>query len=195
VGTTRKYEAIVAGTSAGGLYALTTLFRELPPDYPVPIIVVQHRAKDQRELLEEVLQSKCRIRIKQADEKEPIEPGRIYIAPPDYHLLVENDKTFSLTADEHVRYSRPSIDVLFESAAKVYKSSLAGIVLTGANNDGSAGAVAINKYGGLVIAQDPKEALYPYMPGAAITTKAVTHVWTLAEIFNFLLKTGSVSHE
>ena len=99
----KKYKAIVIGTSAGGLYALSAILEKLPADFPIPVIVVQHRSKDQRDLLEEVLQSKCRIRIKQADEKEKIEGGFVYIAPPDYHLLVEADKTFSLSADEPVR--------------------------------------------------------------------------------------------
>src|SRR5207244_3342963 len=111
-------------------------------------MVVQHRARDQKYLLEEVLQSKCKIKIKQADEKENIQSGFVYIAPPDYHLLVEADKTFSLSSDEQVRYSRPSIDVLFETAAVVFKDTLVAIILTGANNDGSAGIVEVKKYGG-----------------------------------------------
>ena len=133
------YQAIVIGTSAGGLFVLSTLLEALPADYAVPVAVVQHRAKDQRDLLEEILQNKCRIRIKQADEKEKIQPGVVYIAPPDYHLLVEKNRTFSLSADEPVRNSRPSIDVLFETAAMVFKGALAGILLTGASNDGTAG--------------------------------------------------------
>jgi two-component system chemotaxis response regulator CheB len=183
-----KYKAIVIGASAGGLFAVSYLIEKLPPDYPVPIVVVQHRAKDQRDLLEEVLQNKARIRIKQADEKEKIESNIVYIAPPDYHLLVESDETFSLSSDEPVRFSRPSIDVLFESAAKVFKDSLAGIILTGANSDGAAGIVAVKKYGGLTIAQDPAEAQFPFMPAASIETKEVKHTWKLPEIQNFLLK-------
>jgi len=184
----KKYEAIVIGTSAGGLYALSAILEKLPASYPIPVIVVQHRSKDQRDLLEEVLQSKCRIRIKQADEKEKIESGFVYIAPPDYHLLVEDNKTFSLSADEPVRYSRPSIDVLFETAAVVYKDSLVGIILTGANNDGAAGTVAVKKSGGLTIAQAPAEAQFSTMPSAAIETNKVNHIQTLPEIQDFLLK-------
>jgi len=183
-----KYKAIVAGVSAGGLSALSGILKGLPSDYPVPIIVVQHRAKDQKDLLEEVLQGKCEIRIKQADEKEKIETGFVYTAPPDYHLLIENDKTFSLSSDEPVHFSRPSIDVLFETAATVFGDTLIGIILTGANNDGAAGIVAIKKNGGLTIAQDPAEAQFPFMPEAAIQTKAVQHVLTLSEINNFLSK-------
>jgi two-component system, chemotaxis family, protein-glutamate methylesterase/glutaminase len=190
-----KYKAIVIGTSAGGLFAISALLEKLPEDYPVPIIIVQHRSKEPRDLLEEVLQAKCRIRIKQADEKERIESGFAYIAPPDYHLLIEEDQTFSLTADEYVRFSRPSIDVLFETAAAVFGKSLAGIILTGANNDGAAGIKAIKKYGGTTIAQAPDEAQYPYMPKAAINTNAVMHTWTLPEIQNFLLKIIAVENE
>lgn len=184
----KKYKAIVIGTSAGGLRVLTSILWKLPSAYPVPLIIVQHRGKDQKTLLEEVLQSKSRIKIKQADEKEPIKAGCVYIAPPDYHLLVERDMTLSLTSDELVRYSRPSIDVLFESAAEVYRDALIGIVLTGASNDGSAGVEAIAKHGGLTIAQEPSSAEYSYMPKAAIDTNKVKHVWTLPEIEKFLLK-------
>jgi two-component system chemotaxis response regulator CheB len=135
----KKYEfdAIVIGASAGGLYVMINILRSLPANYRVPVIVVQHRAKDERSLLEEVLQQKCKIRIKQADEKEALQGGFVYFAPPDYHLLVENNFTFSLSYDAPVNYSRPSIDVLFETAANVFKQRLLGIILTGANKDGA----------------------------------------------------------
>jgi len=187
LGIEKKYQAIVIGTSAGGLYALSDLFKQLPANYPVPIIVVQHRSKDRQELLEEVLQSKCKIKIKQADEKERVAKGVVYIAPPDYHLLVESDLTFSLSSDEPVLYSRPSIDVLFESAAEVYKDKLIGIILTGANKDGASGISKIRKMGGLTIAQAPAEAQFPYMPDASIETKNIQHIWAISEIQSFLL--------
>jgi two-component system, chemotaxis family, protein-glutamate methylesterase/glutaminase len=182
----KKYEAVVIGTSAGGLFALSFLLEALPANYLVPVIVVQHRSRDQRDILEEVLQSKSKIRIRQADEKEKIESGSVYIAPPDYHLLIENDRTFSLSSDEPVRFSRPSIDVLFETAALTFKSTLTGIILTGANNDGAAGVSVIKKNGGLTIAQDPNEAQFPAMPKAAIE-QGVDYTWTLPEIKKFLL--------
>jgi two-component system chemotaxis response regulator CheB len=181
------YKSIVIGTSAGGLYALSFILESLPSGYPIPIIIVQHRSKDQRDLLEEILQSKSRVRIKQADEKEKIRSGIVYFAPPDYHLLIERDEIFSLSSDERVRYSRPSIDVLFETAAIVYKETLIGIVLTGANNDGAAGLVAIKRSGGLTIVQDPADAQYPYMPASAIEAKGVMRIMTLAQIKDFLL--------
>ncbi len=186
-----KYKAIVAGTSAGGLFALSHILENLPADYALPLAVVQHRSKDRGDLLEEVLQSKCKIRIKQADEKEKMEARVVYIAPPDYHLLVEADQTFSLSSEEPVSFSRPSIDVLFETAATVFRDSLVGIILTGANSDGAAGLVAIEKFGGLTIAQDPAEAQFPVMPRASIETKRVQHVWTLKQIQDFLLQLNS----
>lgn len=181
-----KYKAIVIGTSAGGLHALSALIEKLPGNYPLPIVVVQHRSKELRELLEEVLQSKCVIRIKQADEKEKLESGYVYIAPPDYHVLVEKNNTLSLSSDPPVRHSRPSIDVLFETAAIVFKNSLIGIILTGASNDGTAGMQAIKKHGGLTIAQDPAEAQFAYMPKSAIETKAIDKILSLSEIQKFL---------
>lgn len=190
-----KYKAIVIGTSAGGLFALSAILEVLPADYPIPIIIVQHRSKDHRSLLEEVLQNKCKIRIKQADEKEKIQEGCVYIAPPDYHLLIEKNKTFSLSADEPVRFSRPSIDVLFETAAVVFKRSLIGIILTGASNDGTAGMVAIKRNGGLTISQNPAEAQFAFMPKAAIEVKVIDHILTLSEIKSFLLNYSASSYE
>lgn len=184
----KEDKVIVIGVSAGGLFALTAIFSNLPVDYPFPIIVVQHRSKDHKELLEEVLQSKCNIKILQANEKEKIKNGYVYIAPPDYHLLIEDDFTFSLSSDERVSYSRPSIDVLFESAAKVYKNKLIGIILTGANSDGASGIKAIYEYGGLTIAQNPEEAQFPYMPAACIETNCIKHIMILSEIHTFLLE-------
>jgi len=178
----KKFKAIVIGTSAGGLSALSALFEKLHPDFPLPIIVVQHRTKDQKKLFEEVLQPRCKIKIKQADEKEKIEKGTVYIAPPDYHLLIENDFTFSLSSDALVLYSRPSIDVLFESAAMSYKDTLIGIILTGASSDGASGLLTIKKYGGLTIVQSPAEAEFPRMAVAAIETGSAKLILTLKEI-------------
>lgn len=185
-----KYDAIVVGTSAGGLAALSILLEGLPSGYQVPVIIVQHRSKEPGGLLEELLQAKCRVMVKQADEKEIIKQGHVYIAPPDYHLMIEKDHSFSLTADEPVSFSRPSIDVLFESAAGVYKNRLVGIVLTGSNSDGAFGIRAIADHNGVTIAQSPGEAQFPAMPLAAISTNRVRHVLTLLEIQAFLLKTS-----
>lgn len=181
------FDAIVIGVSAGGLYALTHILPALPAQFPIPVIVVQHRAKDERGLLEEVLQAKCKVRIRQVNEKEMIEPETVYLAPPDYHLLVERDKTFSLSFDAPVNHSRPSVDVLFETAADVFDHRLLGIVLTGANKDGAKGIRYIRKKGGVTIAQQPETADYPDMPKAAIKTGAVQYIVSLDEIKAYLL--------
>ncbi|MFC5271196.1 chemotaxis protein CheB [Adhaeribacter terreus] len=185
-----KYEAIVIGTSAGGLLALTTLLEALPADFPLPIIVVQHRSKDERNLLEELLSQKCKIAIKQADEKEKIEKGVVYFAPPDYHLLIERDQTFSLSYDTKVNYSRPAIDILFETAAFVYKQHLLAIILTGANADGANGIKTIRKTGGTTIAQNPASAQFPAMPQAAIDTGCIDKILELTEIKDLLIGLG-----
>ena len=185
--TQGTYEAIVVGTSAGGFHALTVILERLPQDYSIPIIIVQHRAKDSH-LFEEVLQRKCQVQVKQADEKEKIRPGNAYVAPPDYHLLIESDRTFSLSTEAPVQFSRPSIDVLFESAAHAYRKKLIGVILTGSNRDGAQGIATINTLGGLTIAQDPAEAEYSLMTLAAIETKSVRHIMQLDAIGSFLLK-------
>jgi len=185
---TKVYEAIVIGTSAGGFHALSSILERLPKEFRLPIIVVQHRAKDSLELFEEILQRRCPVTVKQADEKEKIRPSTVYIAPPDYHILIEADSTISLSTEGPVQFSRPSIDVLFESAAVVYREKLIGIVLTGSNRDGAAGISAISRQGGLTIAQDPNEAEYSMMAQASIDTKNVKHVMRLTAIADLLLK-------
>jgi two-component system chemotaxis response regulator CheB len=185
-----KYEAIVIGTSAGGLLVLTTLLEALPADFSIPLIVVQHRSKDERNLLEEVLSRKCKIAIKQADEKEKIEKGSVYFAPPDYHLLIEKDHTFSLNFDTKVNYSRPAIDILFETAAYVFKEKLLAMILTGANADGAVGIKTIKKQGGTTIAQKPATAQFPAMPQAAIDTGCIDKILEINEIKDLLMQVG-----
>ena len=185
-----SYEAVVIGVSAGGLAVLSVILQGLPADYPLPVMVTQHRSKEERTLLEEVLQARCSIRIRQAEEKEKIAGGAVYLAPADYHLLIEEDRTFSLTSDEPVHFSRPSIDLLFETASEVYGDKLIGIILTGASKDGAAGIRAIRGRGGLTIAQDPAEAAYPLMPRAAIDTGSIESILGSGEIGEFLLHLG-----
>ncbi len=182
----QSFEAVTIGVSAGGLHALVRLLGDLPADYFLPIVVVQHRGKDHRELLEEVLQTKCLLKVKQADEKESILPGYIYVAPPDYHLLIEQDKTFSLTSDMHVKHSRPSIDLLLETAAEAYRKNLIGIILTGASSDGAEGLLQVKNLGGLTLVQQPATAEYDYMPEAAIRIGAADYVVTLEEMKSYL---------
>lgn len=165
---TDRVEAIVIGGSAGAMKALTTLLPCLPANCPAPVIIVLHLHPLQDRYFLEHYQGLSALQIKEADEKETIQAGYVYFAPPNYHLLIENNKTFSFSIDEKVNYSRPSIDVLFESAANAYGARLAGILLTGANNDGAAGLRYIKEKGGTVIVQDPHSAESPYMPSSAL---------------------------
>jgi len=165
-----KYEAIVIGVSSGGMNALKFIFSVLPSGFSIPIIIVQHISAHSNNEWIELLNEKSNLIVKEADEKEKIESGKVYVAPANYHLLIETDKTFSLTIDEYVNYARPSIDVLFESAADAYREKLIGIMLTGSNNDGAKGIKRIKELGGMVIIQDPKTAESSTMPAAAIAT-------------------------
>ena len=141
--------------------------------------------------LAELFRARCKIHVREAEDKEPIEPGVAYFAPPDYHLLVEADKRLSLSGEEPVLYSRPSIDVLFESAADAYSGSLIGVVLTGANSDGADGLKAVVKAGGVAIVQSPESSYAAAMPEAAIASCPEAHVLPLNEIAAYLLEIGA----
>ena len=183
-----KYEAIVIGVSSGGMNAMKVMFALLPKNFNTPIIIVQHRGARSDNQLIKILNENSNLSIKEADEKEKIENGNVYIAPPDYHLMIESDKTFSLTVDERVNYARPSIDVLFESAAEAYRDKLIGVILTGSNSDGTAGFKKINEYEGLTIAQDPKTAESAYMPASAIAAIKPDYILSLEDIIKLLIK-------
>lgn len=183
-----RYEAIVIGISSGGMNAMKILFSLLPPEFNIPIIIVQHISPRSDNQWIKLLNINSNLHIKEADEKEKIEPGNVYIAPSNYHLMIEKDKTFSLSIDERVNFARPSIDVLFESAAEAYKNKLIGVVLTGSNNDGTNGIKRIQECGGLTIAQDPKTAESAFMPSSAIAEVQVDHVLSLEGIINLLIK-------
>ena len=183
------YQAIVIGVSSGGLNAMRVMFSLLPKSFETPIIIVQHISPNSRNLWIKLLNDKSNLKIKEADEKEKIERGNVYIAPPNYHLLIERNKTFSLTIDERINYARPSIDVLFESAAEAYKNKLIGVILTGSNNDGTNGLKRIKEYGGLTIVQDPATAESNYMPASAIAAMQVDYILSLEDIINLLIKT------
>ena len=182
------YEAIVIGVSSGGMNALKIISSTLPAHFNLPIIIVQHLSAHSDSHWIKLLNEKSRLNVKEADEKEKIEKGNIYIAPPNYHLLIEKDKTFSLTIDERVNFARPSIDVLFESAAEAYKNKLIGIVLTGSNSDGTKGIKRIKDCGGLAIIQDPNTADSEYMPKSAIAAIEPDYIVSLEEIVELLMK-------
>ena len=183
-----SYEAIVIGVSSGGLNAMKIMFSILPHEFSIPIVIVQHIGARSENIWVQLLNDKCKLEIKEADEKEIIEIGKIYIAPPNYHLLIEQDKTFTLTVDERVNYARPSIDVLFETAAEAYQNRLVGIVLTGSNNDGSKGLKRIKEYGGLTIVQQPDTAESSFMPASAIATVQPDYILPLEAIINLLIE-------
>jgi len=163
-----KVDAIVVGASAGGVEALLKIFKSLRRGFSLPIIAVLHLPDERRSLLAEVFASHLAIPVKEADDKESIVPGTLYFAAPGYHLSVEADRTLSFSQEERVYHSRPSIDILFESAADAYDARLAGVLLTGANNDGAKGMARIKEYGGLTVVQDPAQALARTMPDAAL---------------------------
>ena len=180
-------ELIVIGCSLGGMYALEKIFCALPPDFATPIAVVQHRHKKSSERLPDFFHRSCKLHVVDAEDKQWIKPKTVYLAPADYHLLIAKGE-LNLSVEEVVRYSRPSVDVLFESAADAYGPNLIGVVLTGANADGAQGARRIKQRGGLVIAQDPETAEAPDMPRAAIATGAVDQILRLEEIAPFLVE-------
>lgn len=182
------FQAIVIGASAGGIKALHHVLAPLSADFPLPIIIVQHLHPHSDSYLIHILQTKCQLKIKQADEKEPIIPGFVYVAPPNYHLLIEEDQTFSLSLDSPVNFSRPAIDVLFETAAYAYQDKLIGIILTGANNDGSQGLKLIKELGGYTIVEDPKTAHVAVMPNSAIATLSVDKILPVEEIGIYLIQ-------
>lgn len=182
-----KYRAVVIGVSAGGMNALGKILPELPADFPLPLMIVQHVSPLSDNYMIRHFNTRSQITVKEADEKEKIKAGHAYFAPPNYHLLVEKNFSFSLSVEERVNFSRPSIDVLFETAIDAYCSSLIGIILTGANNDGSKGLKKIKDCGGFTIVQDPAEAEVPAMPESAIRLAMPDKILKLDQIVPFLI--------
>lgn len=172
----RKYELIIIGGSAGSFDVLLRLVARLHAGLAIPVVIVVHRKLDNDSLMEQLLSNKSTIPVKEAEDKEALTPGNIYIAPADYHLLFEKNKTFSLDASEKVNFSRPSIDVSFQSASDVYGASLVCILLSGANADGTEGLRTAKENGALLIVQDPHSAEVSYMPLQALNALHVDHV-------------------
>ncbi|MGA9659499.1 MAG: chemotaxis protein CheB [Asticcacaulis sp.] len=181
-------QAVVIGVSAGGIKALSDILPALPADFPLPILVVLHLPADKDSLITSLFADKCALSVVEAEDKLPIEPGTIYFAPPDYHLLVEKGRYLSLSSEEPVLYSRPSIDVLFESAADVYGEGLIGIVLTGANQDGAKGLQAVTQAGGQAWVECPAHAYSAVMPEAAIALNPTATILSLDEMARRLQK-------
>lgn len=183
-------QAVVIGTSAGAVQALSAILPPLPADYPLPVMVVVHVPPDRRNALTELFQTRCAMTVREAEDKEPLQPGVIYFAPPDYHLLVETPELLALSTDEPVLHSRPSIDVLFESAADAFGEGLVGIILTGANQDGADGLKAIGQAGGVVVVEDPASAAAAAMPEAALAAWPGAKAMSLEEIGVYLRSLG-----
>jgi two-component system chemotaxis response regulator CheB len=175
-------DLVVVGASWGGLEALGRLLSDLPGEFVPPVVIAQHRHPDaQRGTLAELLQRQTRRPVVEAEDKLTIELRHVYVAPPDYHLLVERG-SLALSLDDRVSYARPSIDVLFESAADAYGNRVIGIILTGANDDGARGLARIKEVGGVALIQDPADATRRAMPDAAIASTTADAILPLEEI-------------
>lgn len=186
-----SFPAIVIGASVGAIEALSQILPVLPKNYPYAVMVVVHIPRQGDSLLPKIFAERCNLSVKEAEDKESITPGVIYFAPPDYHLLVNPDFTLSLSSDEPVLYSRPSVDVLFESAAEAFGDELIGIILTGANEDGAQGTATIAARGGSTIAQNPETSEGAAMPIAAINAVPQTRVMDLHDIAKYLQTIGN----
>lgn len=189
--TVKKCSALVIGGSAGSLDVLLEIFPALNAQLDFPIILVTHRKSGADSLLTELLQSRTALKVHEIDEKQEMLPGNVYIAPADYHLLIEQNKTFSLDYSEKINYSRPSIDVTFQSAAEVFKQDLVCALLSGSNADGVNGLKIVNNFGGLVVIQNPKTAIMPYMPQQAVNDvkpSMILHSYEMADFINSLNK-------
>ena len=182
-----RIEAIVIGASAGGVEALGLILPSLPAKFRPAVLIVLHLPRERPSLLVEIYEKRCALPIREADDKEPIEPGTIYFAPPDYHMLVERNRQIALSTEEPVHFSRPSVDVLFESAADVFGSRLLGVILTGANEDGAAGLHAIHRAGGVTVVQQPDSAKVPLMVVSALQRNPADFVLSLPQIAELLI--------
>lgn len=181
------YEAIVIGGSAGSFQVISNIFSSYSGNLKLPIFITMHRLKQVRTGFVEALSLKSRITIREPDDKDKIEPGITYLAPANYHMLIASDHTIFLSAEEPVNHSRPSIDLLFESCAEVYKEKLVGIILSGANKDGANGLKIISELGGTTIVQDPDEAQVRTMPEAALDLIKADHIFNTAQIIKFFI--------
>jgi two-component system chemotaxis response regulator CheB len=179
-------KCVVIGGSAGSLQVILHILSHLHHDFSIPIIIVLHRKNDQESELIEVLRYRSGLAIKEGDDKEEIKAATAYLAPADYHLLIEKNRTISLDGSEKVHFSRPSIDVTFQTAAETYGSGLVAILLSGANADGTEGLQHVHRYKGITIVQDPEEAITPFMPQNAIAHKLADEILDTKGIVDFL---------
>lgn len=181
-----RIESVVIGASAGGIEALSVLLPALPADLRASFFIVLHLPRERPSLLVEIFEHRCALAVREAEDKEPVAPGTVYFAPPDYHLLLERSRQIALSADAPVHYSRPSIDVLFESAADAYGDHLLGVILTGANQDGASGLEAVHRAGGITVVQEPVSAHAPLMAMSALQRNPADFVLSLQQIAHLL---------
>jgi two-component system chemotaxis response regulator CheB len=189
-----RIDAVVIGASAGGIEALSVLLPALPAGLRPPVFIVLHLPRDRPSVLVEIFTPKCAVPIREAQDKEAVMPGTVYFAPSNYHLLVDDGPQLALSADDPVHHSRPSIDVLFESAMEIYNDRLLGIILSGANEDGASGLAAIHDAGGITVVQSPQTARAPHMVLSALKLRQADCVLPLDEIAGMLrtLDAGAV---
>ena len=185
-----RAEAVVIGASAGGVQALSELLPAMPAGSRIPVFVVLHLPRDRPSLLADIFSAKCLLRVREALDKEPVAPGTVYFAPPNYHLLLDEGPRLSLSADDLVNHSRPSIDVLFESAAEIYRERLLGVILTGANEDGAAGLAAVHDAGGITVVQAPETAQSSLMVLSALELRQPDMILPLEGIADLLRDLG-----
>lgn len=193
-GSVNLCKAIIIGGSAGSLEVLMTVLPRIHKPLNLAIVIVVHRKQGTDSILTQLLQSRTEIPILDIEEKQPISSGSIYIAPSDYHLLIEKDFTFSLDYSEKVNYSRPAIDVTFQTAADAYKKNLACILLSGSNADGVNGLIVAKRVGAQVAVQDPATAQVAYMPAQAILKAGISHVLNASGIVDYINRLSSLSH-
>lgn len=184
----RQFKAVAVGVSTGGVSALKCILGALPADFPLPVLVVTHISPQSDDGLAVLLDSLCAIRVKEADEQETLTRATVYLAPANYHLLVERGGNLAFSVDPPVNFARPSVDVLFDSMAEVYGPDLIGVILTGAGNDGSKGLLCIQEKGGVTIVQDPDDAEADSMPRYALQLLKADHVVRLKDIAGLLMK-------
>jgi two-component system chemotaxis response regulator CheB len=178
----RKIDAVVIGASAGGVQALSVLLPALPSSLRAAVFIVLHLPRHKPSILAELFKPKCALPVFEAEDKQPVIAGNVYFAPADYHLLIDQGPQLALSADDPVYHSRPSIDVLFESAADVYRDRLLGIILTGANEDGALGLATVKDAGGITVVQQPETAQAPFMVRSALALRPADWVLPLDKI-------------
>jgi len=185
-GLMAQCSAFIIGGSAGSLDVLLKVLPHVKTSIPFPIIIVVHRKHGADSLLPVLLSTRTKLPVKEVDEKEMILPGTVYVAPSDYHLLIEQDETFSLDYSEKINYSRPSIDATFQTAAEVYKTKLACLLLSGSNADGVNGLKTVKNWGGTALIQDPESAQVAYMPNQAKLNVQIDHILPIEDMAEFI---------